>query len=103
MPPTNRGKKIGLNLGKSYLEYAPLLGYRGSVFNLVYKSKSRLRAGWVSWAAVLTEADNLASLRIWDQLGFQRVGEIPKAGRLRTADGSGEEYVDAVVIHKSFV
>ncbi|RSH87243.1 hypothetical protein EHS25_003152 [Saitozyma podzolica] len=84
VPPTHRGKKIGYNLGKSYLEYAPRLGYKGSVFNLVYKN-------------------NVASLKIWDSLGFQRVGLIPNAGRLRTQDGLGEEYVDAVVVHKSFV
>jgi hypothetical protein len=30
---------MGLALGKSYLEYAPKLGYRASVFNLVYKSE----------------------------------------------------------------
>ncbi|GFZ43817.1 hypothetical protein JCM24511_01537 [Saitozyma sp. JCM 24511] len=84
VPPTHRGKKIGYNLGKSYLEYAPRLGYKASVFNLVYKN-------------------NVASLKIWDSLGFQRVGLIPNAGRLRTQDGLGEEYVDAVVVHKSFV
>ncbi len=33
-----RGKKIGLALGQSYLVYAPRLGYRASVFNLVYQS-----------------------------------------------------------------
>lgn len=51
----------------------------------------------------LTSLDNVASLKIWDSLGFQRVGLIPNAGRLRTQDGLGEEYVDAVVVHKSFV
>jgi L-amino acid N-acyltransferase YncA len=52
---------------------------------------------------VANASDNAASLKLWDTLGFQRVGLIPQAGRLRTADGSGEEYVDAVVVHKSFV
>jgi hypothetical protein len=47
--------------------------------------------------------DNYASLKLWDNLGFKRVGLIPGAGRLRTKDGKGEEYVDAVIIHKSFV
>jgi L-amino acid N-acyltransferase YncA len=47
--------------------------------------------------------DNAASLKLWDTLGFQRVGLIPGAGRLRTADGKGEEYVDAIVVHKNFV
>lgn len=47
--------------------------------------------------------DNVASLRLWDKLGFQRVGLIPKAGRLRTGPNGAEEYVDAVVVYKSFV
>ncbi|WVW84020.1 hypothetical protein I302_106048 [Kwoniella bestiolae CBS 10118] len=84
VPPTQRGRKIGLNLGRSYLLYAPELGYRGSVFNLVYKN-------------------NAASIAIWDQLGFQRVGEIPNAGRLRTGPNGSEEYVDAIIVYKSFV
>lgn len=47
--------------------------------------------------------DNIPSLSIWDQLGFQRVGVIPKAGRLKTGPNGSEEYVDAVIIYKSFV
>lgn len=54
------------------------LGYKYSVFNLVY-------------------VNNIASVKIWDSLGFQRAGLIPKVGRLKTADGQGEEYVDAYV------
>jgi GNAT superfamily N-acetyltransferase len=42
VPPAQRGKKIGGALAKSFLEYAPRLGYRASVFNLVYKSESRI-------------------------------------------------------------
>jgi RimJ/RimL family protein N-acetyltransferase len=47
-------------------------------------------------------ADNVASLRLWDKLGFQRAGVIPKAGRLRTGPNGEEEYVDAVVVYKNF-
>jgi len=77
-------------MATSFLHYAPALGYRGSVFNLVY-------------------ADNTASLRIWDTLGFQRVGLIPGAGKrtrlIGTDKGERREdyYVDAHVIFKSFV
>jgi ribosomal protein S18 acetylase RimI-like enzyme len=61
-----------------------LLGYRGSVFNLVYVS-------------------NVASVKIWDSLGFKRVGLIPGAGRLKSATEGGEdEYVDAIVFHYDF-
>jgi hypothetical protein len=44
-----------------------------------------------------------ASPRIWDSLGFTRAGLIPRAGRLRRADGSGEEWVDSIIYYRSFV
>lgn len=47
--------------------------------------------------------DNIPSLSIWDQLGFQRVGVIPNGGRLKTGPNGNEEYVDAVIVYKSFV
>ncbi|WWC89230.1 uncharacterized protein L201_004148 [Kwoniella dendrophila CBS 6074] len=84
VPPTQRGRKIGLALGKSYLQYAPELGYRGSVFNLVY-------------------LNNAASLATWTKLGFERIGLVPGAGRLKTGPNGTEEYVDAVIMYKSFV
>ncbi|CAE6341540.1 unnamed protein product [Rhizoctonia solani] len=78
-----RFRRLGLGniLGESYVRNAPQLGYKASVFNLVY-------------------ANNAGSLAIWDRLGFTRAGLIPKAGRLRTE--SGEGYFDAVVVYKSF-
>jgi len=54
-------------------------------------------------------ADNPASVKIWDTLGFQRVGLIPGAGkrtRMVNEGGSQKEevyYVDAHVVYKSFV
>jgi ribosomal protein S18 acetylase RimI-like enzyme len=60
------------------------LGYKASVFNLVYVS-------------------NVASLKIWDALGFQRAGLVPNAGLLKSLRNDGEdEFVDAVVYHKTF-
>jgi len=79
----HRGKGFASILARSYLHYAPKLGYKASVFNLVY-------------------VNNQASVRIWDKLGFTRAGLIPKAGRLKKRDGEGEEYVDALVYYKSF-
>lgn len=38
--PGYRGCGYGMTLGKSYLYYAPKLGYRASVFNLVYVSNT---------------------------------------------------------------
>ncbi|EIW80625.1 hypothetical protein CONPUDRAFT_57766 [Coniophora puteana RWD-64-598 SS2] len=83
VPPSQRKKGYGHILARSYLHYGPRLGYTASVFNLVY-------------------VNNQASLKLWDALGFTRAGRIPNAGRLRTKDGKGEEYVDAWVIYKSF-
>lgn len=61
-----------------------LLSTKASVFNLVY-------------------INNTASLRIWDSLGFSRVGLVPEAGLLKSAmAGAPDEYVDAVVYHKTF-
>lgn len=45
------------------------------MFNLIYES-------------------NVASCRIWDALGFKRIGKVPGAGRLRSRPG---EYVDAII------
>jgi hypothetical protein len=45
----------------------------------------------------------LKASRIWDSLGFTRAGLIPRAGRLRRADGSGEEWVDSIIYYRSFV
>ncbi|TNY21356.1 hypothetical protein DMC30DRAFT_416112 [Rhodotorula diobovata] len=80
VPSVHRGLRVGSTLGRSYLHFAPLCGYRGSVFNLVY-------------------TNNVASVKIWDGLGFQRAGLIPGAGNLKGSD----EFVDAIVFHKSFV
>ena len=41
-------------------------------------------------------------LRLWEGLDFTKAGRIPRAGRLRKADGSGEEFVDAWVFYKKF-
>lgn len=85
VPPAARGLGLGSVAGRSFLFYAPACGYRGSVFNLVY-------------------ANNAASVRIWERLGFQNVGRIPEAGRLRKKGGEEgeEEFVDAWVVYGDF-
>ncbi|KAF8070748.1 hypothetical protein FPV67DRAFT_1488598 [Lyophyllum atratum] len=82
--PTHRGKGYGSVLAKSYVHYAPKLGFQASVFNLVY-------------------VNNFASIKLWERLDFIKAGLIPRAGRLKRKDGQGEEYVDAFVFYKSFV
>jgi hypothetical protein len=44
----------------------------------------------------------IISLRLWEALGFTKAGLIPNAGRLKK-EGGGEEYVDALVVYKSFL
>ncbi|KAF8738496.1 hypothetical protein AX14_011331 [Amanita brunnescens Koide BX004] len=83
VPDVQRGAGFGSVLADSYLYYAPRLGYQASVFNLVY-------------------VNNVASIKLWERLGFVKAGKIPRAGRLRTMDGTGEEYVDAWVFYKEF-
>ena len=73
-----RGGGVGKALGQAYLEWAPMLGYTYSVFNLVYEN-------------------NEASCRIWDGLGFDRIGRVPECGNLKGTKG---RYVDAIVYGK---
>ena len=54
-------------------------GYTYSVFNLVYET-------------------NVASCRIWDALGFKRIGRIPSCGNLRS---SPNELVEAIMYGRS--
>ncbi|PHH77285.1 hypothetical protein CDD82_3580 [Ophiocordyceps australis] len=70
-----RGQGVGFLLAESYLDWAPKLGFVYSVFNLVYET-------------------NVASLKIWDKLGFQRIGRVKGCGRLKSYPG---QLVDAIV------
>ncbi|CCL99186.1 uncharacterized protein FIBRA_01201 [Fibroporia radiculosa] len=81
--PSKREKGIGAAFARSFLYYAPRLGYEASVLNLVY-------------------VNNVASVRLWGALNFTKVGRIPRAGWLKKADGSGEEFVDAWVFYRRF-
>ena len=79
VPASARGQGVGRVLAMSFLKIAPLLGYRRSQFNLVFKT-------------------NIASMRLWDALGFERIGVVKEAGRLRGYD----YYVDAVIYGYDF-
>ncbi len=68
-----RGRGIGRALALHSLEAARGLGFRALQFNLVV-------------------ATNTASVRLWESLGFRRVGTLPRAFLLR-----GELPVDAHV------
>ena len=75
---SHRGKKIGYRLAQVYLKWAPLLGYKYSVFNLVFVT-------------------NTASWKIWDRFKFDRIGYLPKAALLKGHD----ERVDAILFGKN--
>jgi GNAT superfamily N-acetyltransferase len=69
-----RNRGVGRLMGEGYLDWAPQLGYSYSVFNLVYET-------------------NIASARIWDALGFKRIGRVPGCGNLKSSD----HLVDAII------
>ncbi|ORY15826.1 hypothetical protein BCR34DRAFT_153292 [Clohesyomyces aquaticus] len=71
----SRNRGVGRLMGETYLEWAPKLGYTYSVFNLVYET-------------------NVASCRIWDALGFKRIGRVKGCGNLKSYPG---EFVDAII------
>jgi GNAT superfamily N-acetyltransferase len=70
-----RGRGVGRLMGEVYLEWAPKLGYTYSVFNLVYET-------------------NVASLRIWDALGFKRIGRVKGCGNLKSYP---DHLIDAII------
>ncbi|KAH6724614.1 hypothetical protein BKA61DRAFT_728263 [Leptodontidium sp. MPI-SDFR-AT-0119] len=70
-----RNKGVGRLLGESYLDWAPKIGYTYSVFNLVFET-------------------NVASCRIWDALGFKRIGKVKGAGNLKSYPG---QFIDAII------
>ncbi|KAI9653095.1 MAG: hypothetical protein M1831_006179 [Alyxoria varia] len=70
-----RNRGVGRLMGEAYLAWAPKLGYKYSVFNLVYDT-------------------NVASCRIWDALGFKRIGRVPGCGNLKSFP---DRLVDAII------
>jgi ribosomal protein S18 acetylase RimI-like enzyme len=63
--PQAGGKGIGRRMGEFSLEEARRLGYTAMQFNFVVKSNER-------------------AVRLWQQLGFNIIGEIPGAFRHKT-------------------
>ena len=70
-----RNRGVGRLMGEGYLDWAPKLGYTYSVFNLVYDT-------------------NVASCRIWDGLGFKRIGRVKGCGNLKSYP---DQLVDAII------
>eukprot|EP00667_Euglena_gracilis_P024527 EG_transcript_28291 len=67
-----RGRGAARILAKAFLTAAKEIGYRRVFFNLVFET-------------------NVVSVHLWRSLGFQQVGVIPEAGRLK-----GHGYVNAI-------
>ncbi|KAI0427486.1 hypothetical protein F5Y09DRAFT_30016 [Xylaria sp. FL1042] len=70
-----RNRGVGRLMGEAYLDWAPKLGYTYSVFNLVYET-------------------NVASCKIWDALGFKRIGRVKGCGNLKSYP---DRLVDAII------
>jgi len=68
-----RGQKIGFHLGKCSIDIAKELGYRGIIFNLVFK-------------------ENKKSILLWEKLGFKIIGTIPQAIK-KDDDGFQDAYI----------
>ena len=75
-----RRKGIGRTLAECFLEWAPKLGYTYSVFNLVFET-------------------NIAARRIWETLGFKRIGRVKGAGILK----GHEHAIDALIYGRELV
>ncbi len=71
----SRNRGVGRLMGESYIDWAPRLGYTYSVFNLVYET-------------------NVASCKIWDALGFKRIGRVKGCGNLKSHP---DRLVDAII------
>jgi ribosomal protein S18 acetylase RimI-like enzyme len=77
--PDWRNRGLGRLLGDTMLSYAKQLGYRGVIFNLVF-------------------LENVVARRLWEKLGFEKLGMIP--GAVRKNDGT---YQDAMIMFRSLL
>lgn len=77
--PKYRGYGIGAFMGENFKRLAKDLGYRASLFNLVF-------------------ANNMASVKLWRSLGYIQLAVIPKVAVLEGSVG----YVDAYQFHCDF-
>lgn len=75
--PALRGQGIGRLMGEEMLKIAAELDYRAVMFNLVFET-------------------NIPSIQLWQTLGFENIGRIPKAVKL--PDG---QIVDALIMYRA--
>ncbi|KOS17474.1 Protein SPT10 [Escovopsis weberi] len=77
----SRNRGAGRLMGETYIDWAPRLGYTYSVFNLVYET-------------------NVASCKIWDALGFKRIGRVKGCGNLKSYP---DRLIDAIIYGRDLV
>ena len=77
--PKYRGIGVATFMGMNFRRLAKDLGYRASLFNLVF-------------------ANNEPSVRLWKKLGFKQLAVLPKAAQLKGIDG----FVDAIQFYSDF-
>lgn len=66
--PDSRRRGVARLMGKVFLKAARDLGYKSAYFNLVFQS-------------------NVASVQLWESLGFERVAVLEHAARLKGVNG----------------
>ncbi|MEH2422384.1 MAG: N-acetyltransferase [Nostoc sp.] len=72
-----RGQGIGRFMGEAMLLIAANLGYEAVMFNLVFET-------------------NIPSITLWQSLGFEIIGRIPRAAKL-----GDEQVVDALMMYRA--
>ena len=75
--PELRGQGIGRFMGEAMLLIAANLGYEAAMFNLVFET-------------------NIPSITLWQSLGFEIIGRIPRA-----AKQGDEQVVDALIVYRA--
>lgn len=71
--PMYRGRGVATLMAKVFLRVARDLGFSAVLFNLVFER-------------------NIASVRLWNKMGFRRMATIPRAGRLRGGTSDAHQY-----------
>ncbi|MEH1837522.1 MAG: N-acetyltransferase [Nostoc sp.] len=75
--PELRGQGIGRFMGEAMLLIAANLGYEAVMFNLVFET-------------------NIPSITLWQSLGFEIIGRIPRAVKL-----GDQQMIDALVMYRA--
>lgn len=75
--PELRGQGIGRFMGEAMLLIAANLGYEAVMFNLVFET-------------------NIPSITLWQSLGFEIIGHIPRAAKL-----GDEQVIDALMMYRA--